>query len=137
MVGVSGTLALIPKSATAGAFQSRVVIANPADFTPHVLDGEVHTVAQVGAKIVLGGTFTQARNASGGLTLTRDRILAFNRTTGVIDGGFRPNAKRVRQPCRWIKHGRLQSALVIPIPQDCRGADHSLYVRTVQPLRRY
>jgi hypothetical protein len=91
IVGVSGTLALLPQSATAGAFQSRVVIANPADFTPHVLDGEVHTVAQVGAKIVLGGTFTQARNASGGLTLTRDRILAFNSTTGVIDS-FKPNA---------------------------------------------
>jgi hypothetical protein len=92
LAGLSGTLALMPQSATAGAFQSRVVIANPADFTPHVLDGEVHTVAQVGAKIVLGGTFTQAQNASGGSVLTRNRILAFNRTTGVIDTGFKPNA---------------------------------------------
>ena len=92
LAGVFGMLALMPQSATAGAFQDKVVIANPADFTPHVLNGEVHTVAQVGTKIVLGGTFTQAQNASGGTIYTRNRILAFNRSTGVIDTGFRPSA---------------------------------------------
>ena len=69
-----------------------MVSANPADFTPHVLDGEVWSVAQVGSKIVLGGAFTQAQNASGGTILTRNRILAFNRTTGVLDTVFNPNA---------------------------------------------
>ncbi len=55
-----------------------------------MLDGEVDAIAVVGNKVVLGGQFTRAQNASGGPELTRVNILAFNRTTGVIDTAFAP-----------------------------------------------
>ena len=70
--------------------QDLVVSDDPAGFTPHVLDGQVLAVAVVGNKVVLGGDFTRAQNASGGAVMTRNRILAFDRTTGVIDTSFVP-----------------------------------------------
>ncbi|WP_205014282.1 hypothetical protein, partial [Nocardioides albidus] len=39
-----------------------LVREDPAPGTPHVLDGEVLSVVQVGNTIVLGGTFTRARD---------------------------------------------------------------------------
>src|SRR5690348_13026656 len=64
---------------------------NPADFTPHALDGEVDAIAQVGQWIVMGGTFTQVQAASGGPVLTRNSIFAFNKNTGAISTTFVPN----------------------------------------------
>ncbi len=71
--------------------QDRVVSPVPASWTPQILDGKVNVIRQIGSRIIAGGTFTQARNASGGTTYTRNRIVAFNATTGVIDTGFAPN----------------------------------------------
>jgi len=70
--------------------QDSVVNANPSSFTPNVLDGEVDTIAQVGQLIVLGGSFTQVQAASGGPVLTRDHILAFDKSTGAISTTFVP-----------------------------------------------
>jgi hypothetical protein len=39
--------------------QAVVVSSNPADWTPHVLDGKVAAIVQVGDKIVAGGSFTK------------------------------------------------------------------------------
>ncbi len=92
VLAVAGGLVALTPAATASIQQNLVVSDNPANFTPHVLDGEVWSVAQVGTRIVLGGNFTQAQNNGSATVLTRNRILAFNRTTGTIDTAFNPNA---------------------------------------------
>ncbi len=78
-----------------------VVSDNPANNTPHVLNGRVYSVVQVGGTIVLGGTFTRARNEGSDTELTRNRLLAFDATTGQILPDFAPSvgaAVRVVRP---------------------------------------
>jgi hypothetical protein len=77
-------------SATADLAQSRVVSANPVDRTPHVLDGVVRAFAEVGDKIVVGGTFTQVRQADEQAVFAIKNIFAYDKRTGAIDTGFRP-----------------------------------------------
>lgn len=47
--------------ATAGPRQSSVVGERPVAWTPHVLNGSVKTIAQVGETVVVGGTFKIGR----------------------------------------------------------------------------
>lgn len=95
LVGVL-LLALLPLlgGAPASALQAAqpVTVAGlPSSTTPHVVDGEVYAVAVVGDVVVLGGRFTQARDfAEGSPLVTRNNILAFDRTTGAIIPGFKP-----------------------------------------------
>ena len=67
-----------------------IVSANPADWTPHVLDGRVNAIVQVGTKVVAGGTFSQVRRTGSSTILTRNFIFAFNYGTGTIDASFVP-----------------------------------------------
>ncbi len=71
------------------------VSANPADFTPHVMNGSVNAITQLGNEIIAAGTFTKVSPAGtfGNTSddLTRNRIFAFNATTGAIDPNFNPN----------------------------------------------
>ena len=62
-----------------------------ASGTPHVLNNEVLSVVQVGPTMVLGGTFTSARNDGSTTTLARSRLLAFNAANGQISTTFLPN----------------------------------------------
>lgn len=69
-----------------------LVSEQPAAGTPHVLDGEVRSVVRIGRTIVLGGTFTRARNAGDSAVLHRRGLLAFDASTGRIVRGFHPGA---------------------------------------------
>jgi hypothetical protein len=71
--------------------QPVVVSSNPADWTPHVLDGKVAAIVQVGNKIVAGGQFTKVASAAAPTTaIARSNIFAFDATTGAIDPAFAP-----------------------------------------------
>jgi hypothetical protein len=70
--------------------QSVVVSPDPVDWTPHALDGQVNAVAKVGTRIVVGGSFTQVQEASGGPTLTRNYLFAYDARTGAVDRAFTP-----------------------------------------------
>jgi beta-propeller uncharacterized protein DUF5122 len=94
IVVLAALLACLP-STGAGAVQAThnaVVSANPADFTPHVVDGQVNAIAPVGGTntVVVGGTFTLVRRAGTTATLTRNHLFAFDRSSGAISTSFAP-----------------------------------------------
>lgn len=73
----------------------RVVSADPANHTPHVLNGAVKSIIKIGGKIYIGGSFTQVKEAgSNKPTLTRNRLFAFDAATGAIDPNFTPSLNK-------------------------------------------
>jgi hypothetical protein len=72
------------------AQHATVVSADPANWTPHALDGTVYAITQVGNRVYMGGSFTRVRNANSSTTINRARLVAFNATTGQIDTAFNP-----------------------------------------------
>ena len=87
--------AALPSAAVNADHGNRVVSANPADNTPHVMNGSVNAITQVGNKIIAAGTFTSVSPAGTYANtaddLVRNRIFAFDATTGAIDTAFNPN----------------------------------------------
>ncbi len=69
----------------------RIVSDDPANFTPHILDGTVYSIVQVGDMVVVGGSFTRVRSATSSTEITRNRVFAFNASTGAISTTFNPN----------------------------------------------
>jgi len=84
-------LAMAGPASAVNAPHSSVVSTNPADFTPHVMNGSVQSIVQIGNKIVAAGTFTTVRQTPTSADIVRNRIFAFDATTGLIDGAFNPN----------------------------------------------
>ena len=93
-VGLVGAAVGVPAMAYADqpdAVQASVVSANPVDVTPFVQDGRADTLAKIGNRIYVGGSFTQVKNWQGSATVqTRKYLFAYNATTGQIDTGFNP-----------------------------------------------
>jgi hypothetical protein len=73
------------------------------NWRPNITNGKVEGIVQVGDRMIVAGTFTQARNAGSTTTLTRNRILAFSATGGAIDTAFAPNV-----------NGEITSMVVAP-----------------------
>jgi hypothetical protein len=86
-------LASGPASAASGpsTAQAQVVSAVPATGTPQISDGIVRAIAQVGSTMVAGGSFTSTQDYAKTVTYTRNRVMAFNATTGAISTSFAPN----------------------------------------------
>jgi hypothetical protein len=86
---------LAPAGAVNADHGARIVSANPADNTPHAMNGAVIAMAQLGNKIIAAGTFTSVSPAgtfgNKADDVTRNRIFAFDATTGQIDPTFNPN----------------------------------------------
>ena len=68
-----------------GTHGNRVVSDDPANNTPHVLNGYVNSFAQVGDVMVVGGNFTAVATASApGTNVARSHLFAFNISTGQL-----------------------------------------------------
>ena len=91
LLGLSGP----PANAVNADHGNQVVAATPRAGTPHVMNGTVMGITQVGSKIIAVGTFTSvspsATFSNTADDLTRNRIFAFDANTGVIDPSFNPN----------------------------------------------
>ncbi|WP_298515472.1 malectin domain-containing carbohydrate-binding protein [uncultured Nocardioides sp.] len=96
---VAATAALIGPATPAVAgntYQGNTVVsATPATNTPHAMNGSVNAITQIGNKIIAAGTFTSVSPASTFSNkaddVVRNRIFAFDATTGAIDPNFNPN----------------------------------------------
>jgi hypothetical protein len=79
----------LPASAVSPAHNT-VVSAVPGARTPHVVDGKVTDIEEVGNRIVVTGTFTQVRNTASSPILNRFKVFAFDPVTGEVDPAFAP-----------------------------------------------
>ena len=70
--------------AVADMAQPAVVSANPVDFTPHVLDGTVWTLAVVGDTVIVGGSFTKVTDSGRKQTYARTNVFAYGLNDGVV-----------------------------------------------------
>lgn len=80
----------LPQASAVEATHDKVVSANPENVTPNVEDGRVNSMVQIGNRIIAVGKFTKV-TPTGGSTVTRNSIVAFNATTGVLDNTFVPD----------------------------------------------
>ncbi len=90
-VGLLGALLpLVASPASAAPADEKLPSANPVDWTPRVLDNAVLAVAEMGSKVVVGGSFTTIQQANTSAQLSRPYLFAYNATTGAIDTAFVP-----------------------------------------------
>ncbi|WP_319461839.1 hypothetical protein [Micromonospora sp. RTP1Z1] len=89
LVAAGSALSATPALAV-NATHATVVSADPANWTPHALDGTVYRILQIGNRVYLAGSFTKVRNAGTTADLAMARLIAFDATTGRIDTAFRP-----------------------------------------------
>jgi hypothetical protein len=70
----------------AGAFpyQRGMVSADPTDFTPHVLNGNVNKFALVGRTMYAGGVIQTVQAQGSSEVLTRHNLMAFDAVTGAV-----------------------------------------------------
>ena len=86
-----GLPAMAADTGAAAPQAGRIVSDDPDGFTPHVMDGAVVTMTQVGDWIVVGGTFTTVRNAGSTTDIPRRNLFAFDVSTGQVSTTFAPN----------------------------------------------
>ncbi|MBL7260352.1 delta-60 repeat domain-containing protein [Paractinoplanes lichenicola] len=70
--------------AAADMAHSTLVSTNPVDYTPHVMDGTVWSMAVVGDTVVVGGAFTKVTDSTRRTTFARKNLFAFDLHDGAI-----------------------------------------------------
>jgi hypothetical protein len=65
-----------------------VVSADPADTTPHVVDGKVDAILPMGNRVYVAGSFTQVRNADETRVIPRHGLFALDPATNRVDEAF-------------------------------------------------
>ena len=89
---LAGFLVILgPPAGAVQVSQDKLVSDDPANWTPHVMDGAVNSIQQFGDLIVIGGTFSQVQSRDGATTYNRSNLAAFNATTGEVSTTFAPN----------------------------------------------
>jgi hypothetical protein len=74
----------LPPALAVNPAHTDIVSANPSDNTPHIADGQVNAIVQIGDTVVVGGTFTQVREANRSTFYPRNYLFAFEASTGRI-----------------------------------------------------
>lgn len=64
------------------------VSIDPEDRTPHVLDGKVNAVIDLGERVIVGGDFTQVKAFNRPEVHARRGLFAYTRSTGAIEPAF-------------------------------------------------
>ena len=78
----------LPVSRALYAAHDTLVSADPADATPHVVDGKVDAILPMGNRIYVGGSFTQVRNANESRVIIRRGLFALDPATNKVDETF-------------------------------------------------
>ena len=137
LIFASTVLALLGSAPTTAATvgnshpqSGRIVSDDPAGFTPHILNGTVYSIVQVGDMVVVGGSFTEVQQTTTSPILTRNRVFAFNATTGAISDSFNPNPNNTVYKVQAAADGtsvyvggRFSSAYGVSMPSRLFKAD--------------
>ncbi len=67
---------------------------NPNDVTPHVLDGKVYAVLDMGDRVIVGGEFTTVKEYNRPEQYAIRGLFAYDKATGALDTGFNANLDR-------------------------------------------
>ncbi|MGH9246805.1 MAG: PKD domain-containing protein [Acidimicrobiales bacterium] len=68
-----------------------IVGANPVNWTPHALDGDVKAITEVGSTVVVGGNFTRIAPADSSSEIQQRSVFAFDAGTGNLRTAFDPD----------------------------------------------
>jgi len=89
--GLALAALVAPPAQSMSAPLTQVVSDDPVDNTPHVVDGTVYAIAEVGNLVVVGGNFDEVREDGSGTIQNVNNIFAYDPDTGEVDPGFKPN----------------------------------------------
>jgi hypothetical protein len=84
-------------AAVALVFVGLTAVPSSAAYTPTARDawtanGTVYAIATSGDRVYIGGRFTRVTNSTTGQVVARDRLAAFDRSTGALIASFSPSA---------------------------------------------
>ncbi|MCX6467515.1 MAG: PKD domain-containing protein [Pseudonocardiales bacterium] len=89
LIGVG--LCATPAAAVQPVVHDVVTDDDPVNWTPHVLDGDVRAITEIGGRVLVGGSFSRVANASQTTQYTRTNLFAFDAPSGNVLTSFAPS----------------------------------------------